>query len=186
MANVSKSDLHGVQGQDGVGPAPCFYVSGTTLENTAFNNRKDTRRYVDASAIPYIVLPKSTFPVPAGSALRDGCVAFVVDTKTGGSSGAIFADVGRAVGEESIILAWWLGLDPFYASMRPKVKGFSGKRFLYLVFPDVVVAPPWPVGIIQQQAETLFKGWGGEAQLRALFSSLPALLPAVPAPLPLP
>ena len=33
LANVSRNDLHGIQGERGaVGPAPGFYVSGTSFE----------------------------------------------------------------------------------------------------------------------------------------------------------
>ena len=142
----------------------------------------DTRRYVDASSIPYVVLPKGAFPLPAGTTLKSGCVVCVVDTKTGGYSGAIFADVGRAVGEASIRLAQRLGLTPFSSSRWPKVVGFSGgandRRFLYLVFPETAIAAPWPVDEIQAQADALFAelGWGGAAQddhSRACRSSSP-------------
>lgn len=179
LANINVNDLHGIQGQGGaVGPAPGFFISATSLSNPAFPHN-DTRRYVDASVIPYVVLPKSTFPAPPGTTLKSGCVVFVVDTTTGGSTGAIFADVGRAVGEGSIALALRLGLDPFISNLRPKLHGFDGKRFFYLVFPEVVVAPPWPLATIQDTANAQFQNWGGEAQLKALFPAIPDLRPPV-------
>lgn len=175
LANISVADLHGIQGQDGVGPAAGFYISATTVHDARYPGN-DTRRYVDASLIPYIVLPRATFPTTAGT-VQDGCVAYVVDVRTGGTSGAIFADVGHAVGEASIALALCLGLQPFSRTYYPKVVGFDGLRFFYLVFPTVTVPPPWDVTQIQQIANREFLRWGGEAQLRALVPDLPPLKP---------
>lgn len=188
LANLSTSDRHGIQGKDGVGPAEGFIVSGTTAQNPAVKNTKSTARYVDASTIPYVVLPRAKFPLPQGMKLKDGCVVFVVDTKTGGTSGAIFADVGNAVGEGSIALARRLGLDPFNKNLFPKVIGFEDKkdfsRFFHVVFPQMVIPPPWPVADIQKAADAQFKAWGGEAELKAIVPSLPPLQPPDESPLP--
>jgi hypothetical protein len=188
LANLSSSDRHGIQGKDGVGPAEGFIVSGTTAQNPAVKNTKSTARYVDASTIPYVVLPRAKFPLPQGMKLKDGCVVFVVDTKTGGTSGAIFADVGNAVGEGSIALARRLGLDPFNKNLFPKVIGFEDKkdfsRFVHVVFPQMVIPPPWPVADIQKAADAQFKAWGGEAELKAIVPSLPPLQPPDESPLP--
>jgi len=188
LANLSNSDRHGIQGEDGEGPARAFVVSGTTAQNPAVKNTKSTARYVDASTIPYVVLPRAKFPLPKGMKLKDGCVAFVVDTKTGGTSGAIFADVGNAVGEGSIALARRLGLDPFSKKLFPKVIGFQDKkdfsRFFCVVFPRAIIAPPWPVADIQKAADAQFKAWGGEAQLKAIVAGLPSLKPPDESPLP--
>ena len=171
LTSIKLSDLHGIQGDDAVGPAKGYYVSATSLQDES-KDAKDASRYVDASTIPYIVLPEAVFPVPAGKMLKRGCLAFVVDKKTGRSSGAIFADVGRAVGEGSLALAMRLGHRPFYSKVYPKVAGFDEPeyfdRFFYLVFPEEVVLPPWPETAIQTRAEALFKAWGGEARLKAL------------------
>src|SRR5262249_22867325 len=140
LANLGSSDRHGIQGEDGaVGPAPGFVLSATSLTDYRYAV-KATRRYVDASSIPYVVLPKGALPLPTGcTSLENGCVVCVVDTTTGGYSGAIFADVGRAVGEGSIRLAQRLGLIPFSSSRWPQVVGFSGgahdRRVFSLVFP---------------------------------------------------
>lgn len=179
LTSIKVSDLHGIQGKDAIGPAKGYYVSATSLTNEAITNTKNASRYVDASTIPYIVLPQATFPVPAGKTLRLGCLAFVVDKETGRYSGAIFADVGRAVGEGSLALAMRLGHRPFYRDYYPKVAGFDEEeyfeRFFYLVFPDEVVPPPWPEADIQSRAKTLFDAWGGEARLLALYPDATAL-----------
>jgi hypothetical protein len=183
LANLASGDQHGTQGQGGaVGPAAGFIISATSLMDVRYPDH-DTRRYVDASTIPYVVLPQADFPLPAVMALKAGCVVCVVDTHTGGYSGAIFADVGRAVGEGSIRLAQRLGLTPFSAHRWPKVVGFDGpennRRFLYLVFPDATVPPPWPVDDIQKMADALFAQWGGAERLAAIVPGLPPLKPPV-------
>jgi predicted chitinase len=183
LVNLGSSDRHGIQGEGGaVGPAPGFVISATSLTDNRFP-ANDTRRYVDASAIPYIVLPGRGFPLPEGGKLKPGCVTCVVDTKTGGYSGAIFADVGPRVGEASIRLAQRLGLNPFDARRFPKVVGFSGgaddRRFFYLVFYETTVPAPWPVEDIQAQADALFESWGGMTRLRTIVPALPDLKPPV-------
>lgn len=124
LANTSPADLGPLQGPDD--PAPGFYVSDTSLCRPG-GDPDSPGTYVDASAIPYIVLTNGSYPSQDGKVPKPGCVAFVVDTKTGGSTGAIFADVGHAVGEGSIALACRLGLDPFSHKNPPKVVGFDDK-----------------------------------------------------------
>src|SRR5436309_1068698 len=134
LANVSVSDMHGIQGQDGIGPETGFYISGTSLENRAFP-LNDTRRYVDAETIPYIVLVN---PFPSSSFsphMQLGDCVIVVDLKSGLSSSAIFADTGRAVGEASLKLAKNLRLDPTASRHPPKVIGDDRLDLLYILFP---------------------------------------------------
>ena len=174
LDNLSSSDNHGIQAPSDV--APGYVVSGTTLTDTADHPVTSTRCYVDASRVPYIVLTGSSFPVPSGATLKKGCLAFVVDTATGNYSGAIYADVGRAVGEASLALALMLGINPFSRAHWPKVTGgVSQKRIFYLVFPNDVVPAPWRVDDIQQRALANFRTWGGEQQLKALFPRLPQM-----------
>lgn len=175
LANVNVDDLKGVQGQGGAqGPAPGFLISATALSNAAFPEN-DTRHWVDASMIPYVVLTGSSFPLSQGMRLKTGCLVFVVDTRTGGTSGAIYGDVGRAVGEGSIALALRLGLRPFHPNCSPKVTGFDGKRFFNIVFPGVHLAPPWDVSELQSKADALFQTWGGERMLHAVIPNVPPL-----------
>src|SRR5262249_2029934 len=149
-----------------VGPAPGFVISGTALTDEAHYPADNTRRYVDASSVPYVVLTGSSLPVPAGTTLRKGCLVFVADTKTGIYSGAIYADVGRAVGEASLALALMLGINPFSKKHFPKVGGgTSERRIFYLVFPTTGISPQWDVAEIQRQAKQSFESWGGEAAL---------------------
>jgi len=72
--------------------------------------------------------------------------------------GGLYADEGHAAGEGSIALAKALGLNPFSKDHPPKVEGFEGRRFLYIVFPGAVVAPPWAAAVV---ARTALAGFGG-------------------------
>jgi hypothetical protein len=176
LDNLNPADDHGIQGQDGaVGPASGFAISGTALTNTQFKFN-DTRCYVDASSIPYVVLTGASLPVPNGLVLKKSCIVFVADTKTGIYSGAIYADVGRAVGEASLALALMLNINPFSKKYFPKVLGgTSDKRIFHLVFPETVVPAPWDVTSVQTQAKSCFDAWGGEQALRRLFPSMPTM-----------
>jgi peptidoglycan hydrolase-like protein with peptidoglycan-binding domain len=182
LANISKSDLYGIQAGDDAGPEKGFYVSGTALANPNFPNLSDVRHWVPAASVPYVVLPYP-FPDIAGEPkVSKGDCAFVLDLKTGNSAAAIFGDVGRAVGEGSIRLAIDLGLKPFSAKYPPKVIGYEGFRFFYLLFPGVPIAPPWDPSTIAATTQTAFEAWGGMARVRALFPELTALPAAAATP----
>jgi hypothetical protein len=167
LANLDPSDRHGIQGRDGIGPEPGFVVSGTTLENPAFP-LNDTRHWVDAETIPYIVLV-SNFPrSPRVPRIQRGDSAMVIDLRSSASTSAIFADVGSAVGEASLKTAVNLGLDPTTSRFPPKVRGFD-QDFLYIVFPDSKINPPWNTDEIERVARKRFESWGGMEQVMSCF-----------------
>jgi len=173
LDNVSSHDLHGIQGKDGVGPEPGFFVSATALSNPKFPPN-DTRHWVNAEDVPYVVLV-SNFPRLKDPKLnvRTGDCVIVIDLKTGRNSAAIFADVGSAVGEGSLKLALNLGLNPTKSKMPPKVIGFDRVDFLHIVFPHKAVQPPWFLKDIEATAEAAFQAWGGWSQARECFPTLP-------------
>jgi len=86
-------------------PSPGYYVSCTSLSDKTkkFN---DQTGYVDASKIPYVVLPKE---VADRGGARLGDFAFVMNLRNGRSSFAIYADIGT-LGEGSVALANALGV----------------------------------------------------------------------------
>ncbi len=135
-------------------PYPGYYVSCTSLSDRT-KPRNDPARYVDASQIPYIVLP-GNLARQSGAQLGD--FAIVVNLRNGKSSYAIFADVGT-LGEGSIALANNLGI---WSDARQ-----GGRRggILYLVFPGSGNRQPRAVGEIQTAAEKLLEEWGGVAKL---------------------
>jgi len=172
LTSVSSQDLHGIQGQNGIGPRPGFYVSGTSLENPAYPEN-DTRRYVDGETIPYIVLV-NPFPQPRGDRIELGDCGMVIDLQSGRSSVGIFADVGHAVGEDSLRLALNLGLDPTASDHPPKVSGYEERvDFLHIIFSNSKVLPPWHVNDIENMAREKFTRWGGIAQVRSCFPHIP-------------
>jgi hypothetical protein len=110
------------------GPYRGYYVSTTSLEQENISDLRDPRRYLDARRIPYIALPPD-FARQFGIGLGD--LARVVNTQTGRSAYAIFADVGPKgrIGEGSIALANKLGIpsNPRHDSVADGVT--------YLIFP---------------------------------------------------
>jgi hypothetical protein len=135
-------------------PYPGYYVSCTSLSDRT-KAASDPNRYVDATKIPYIVLPRD---VAQQGGARLGDFAYVVNLANGKSSYAIFADVGT-MGEGSVALANNLGI---WSDARE-----GGRRggILYLVFPDSGNRQPRPIEEIQGETEKLLQGWGGMAKL---------------------
>ncbi len=141
-----------IQGPDE--PFPGYYVSCTSLSDRT-KARTDPSRYVDASKIPYIVLPRDV-AVQGGAELGD--FAVVVNLRNGKSSYAIFADVGT-LGEGSIALANNLGI---WSDARQ-----GGRRggILYLVFPGSGNRQPRTLDEISGESEKLLQNWGGAEKL---------------------
>jgi Fungal chitosanase of glycosyl hydrolase group 75 len=178
LENLSPSDRHGQQGVDGaIGPAQGFTISATSLCDPNVTNTHDTARYVDASTIPFVVLPGG-FPRAVGQTGTSvskclGCLCYVINLKTGNATGAVFADVGPHVGEASLATALRLGCDPFYPNARPKVAGMDSKRFFTIVFPNEILAMPLKADDIEAKATAQFQAWGGWDGLAAALKQVP-------------
>lgn len=146
--------------QDEREPAPGFFISTTALQD---RNRDwaDPRRYVDATSVPYIVLPGQ---VPNA---RLGDFAAVIRPSTGALAYAIFADIGPPahLGEGSIALAERLGVNP------DARHGGTSEPLLYLLFSGSGDGRPHNAGEITREAEIRFRQWGGVARARACFES---------------
>lgn len=147
--------------QGAADPAPGFYVSATSLQDRA-RSRHDPRRYVDATRIPYIVLPpvvRDRFQVKLGD------FAMVCRRGNRQLSGAIFADIGPAshLGEGSVALAEALGIPA-----SPRTGGTDG-GVIYVVFPGSGDGRPRPLEEIAAEAQQRFAAMGGLAQLDACF-----------------
>lgn len=143
-------------------PAPEFYVSTTSLEDTT-KDRKDPLRYVNAEGLNFIVLPGR---LNLGAKLGD--FAVVIRPGTGAYDYAVYADVGPAnkIGEASIALASALGIPS-----NPKSGGVA-HGILYIVFPDS--AQGWPLSQpqIDQYGAALFAKWGGIENAKACLPDL--------------
>jgi hypothetical protein len=146
-----------IQGPDD--PFPGYYVSATDLTDRT-KALSDPSRYVDASKIPYVVLPSG---MENQVAAHLGDFAIVFNLENSKSSPAIFADTGppNRIGEGSIALADNLGL---WSDAR---HGGTTRGILYVVFPGSGNGHPRPIEEINAEAERVFQVWGGNEQLTA-------------------
>jgi Fungal chitosanase of glycosyl hydrolase group 75 len=135
-------------------PFPGFYVSQTALVDWS-KPRTDPARYVDASKIPYIVLP-GDLSRQFGAHLGD--FAVVVNQRRQKSAFAIFADIGT-LGEGSIALADELGI---WSDAR---EGGTRSGITYLIFPGSGNHQPRSLEEINAAAGKLFDDWGGTDKL---------------------
>jgi hypothetical protein len=141
-----------IQGLDD--PFPGYYVSTTSLSDRT-KRSNDPRKYVDASKIPYIVLPHEV-AAQAGAHLGD--FAAVFNVRNGKTSNAIFADVGT-MGEGSVALADNLGL---WSNAR---EGGTRRGIFYLVFSGSGNGKPRSNDEINEQAASLLRDWGGTERM---------------------
>lgn len=152
-------------------PCPGFYVSPTSLCDHTYSCR-DPRRYVDATKIPYVVLPKNIRDLVNAGVLKLGDVALVLRTANPQQRVyAIYADVGPKVnpdsdtlfGEGSVRLAQALGHEPFNAKGKA-CRNIPGGVF-YVVFPGSGKGKPLAVEEIDALGAQAFQTWGGEEAL---------------------
>lgn len=126
------------------------------------------RRYVDATRIPYVVLPAAFRKTWA---VKSGGLAIVYRPKTGKYAYAVFADDGD-LGEASVRLHQDLGSDPMQVSDGvQRAKARIEDPVLTVVFPARVSAPradaeAW-VADIRKQGEQALATFGGTAMLAA-------------------
>jgi len=108
-------------------PFPGFYVSRTSLCDRTITKASDPRKYVDATKVPYLVLPPAVAKL-AKTSLGD--FAAVVNLDNGKVASAIYADAGNSfkIGEGSIALAKALGI-----GSNPR-QGNSARHVFYLVY----------------------------------------------------
>jgi len=148
--------------QTAADPAPGFYISTTSLEDENCD-RKDPRRYVNAEAVNFVVLPGRL-----GLGAKLGDFAVVLRPSTAAYDYAVYADVGPAskIGEASIALAAALGVPS-----SPKTGGV-GHGIAYIVFPGS--AQNWPLSQpeIDQYGAQFFSKWGGLDKAKACFPDL--------------
>ncbi|MGH9574940.1 MAG: hypothetical protein ACRD40_15590 [Candidatus Acidiferrales bacterium] len=153
-----------VQGSED--PFPGFYVSQTALVNWN-KEMTDPARYVDASKIPYVVLPEG---LSRQFGARLGDFAVVVNMRRGLAANAIFADVGT-LGEGSIALADALGI---WSNAR---EGGTRGGILYLVYPGSGNHRPRTLDEINSETDKIFQQWGGMEQLSSCRTGLDATHP---------
>lgn len=168
-----------VQSKDHHDLFPGYYVSKTSLQDTSIADYRDSRRYVDPEAVPFVVLPGKGIHDDGSIYTGDGQVhtfngtqigdlAYVVCASTRRSFGAVIADGGPAnkAGESSIRLLDRLGFPGQDGNNSPEAL----MQFVY--FPNSAARlGGWPKSeaLIDQAARTLFVEWGGLPRLRRAF-----------------
>ena len=140
-------------------PFPGYYVSETALADRS-KPVDDPARYVDASKIPFVVLPGA---LAREVGARPGDFAAVINRGNGKSSYAIFGDIGPSdrIGEGSMALAENLGV-------RSDARNGGARRgILFVVFPGSGNGQPRTIDEINAETEKLVQDWGGISQVTA-------------------
>jgi Fungal chitosanase of glycosyl hydrolase group 75 len=132
-------------------PFPGYYVSETALADRS-KAVNDPKRYVDASKIPFVVLPGG---LARQLGARVGDFAVVFNERNGKSSYAIFGDVGPydRIGEGSVSLAENLGI------RSDARNGGARQGVLYLIFPGSGEGRPRTVEEINDRGQKLLGEW---------------------------
>ncbi len=147
-------------------PFPGYYVSATALADRS-KPVNDPTRYVDASRIPFVVLPGA---MARQLGARVGDFAVVFNRRNGRVSYAIFGDVGPfdRIGEGSVALAENLGI-------RSDARNGGARRgIVYLVFPGSGNGRPRTVEEINAEGQKLVQDWEGSVSSEACAAPLPA------------
>jgi Fungal chitosanase of glycosyl hydrolase group 75 len=144
-------------------PAPGFYISTTTLEDSSMDS-EDPRRYVDAESVNFFVLPGKL-----GLGAKLGDFGVIIRPEESDYDYAVYADVGPAnkIGEASISAASALGVPS-----SPKTGGI-GHGVIYIVFPGSEQGWPLSQVEIDQYGAALFAKWGGLDKAKDCFPNSP-------------
>lgn len=156
-------------------PAPGYYVSTTSLTYKDFPV-SNPKRYVSATATPFIALPPSL----AGKA-KIGDFAAVINKKTGALTYAIFAEV---TGEGKVGAASINAAHRTRSIANPKNGGTQSNDLIYIVFPNSGNGFGRSSWEIKQNGKKLLDEFGGGVMLLQMFGLVAT--PAVPAPTPQP
>ena len=153
-----------IQGPDD--PFPGYYVSATALADHS-KAVSDPTRYVDASKIPFVVLPGATAHQLEA---RPGDFAIVFNQRNGKTSYAIFGDIGPhdRIGEGSVALAENLGI------RSDARNGGARGGILFLVFPGSGNGRPRTIEEINAEGQKLLQDWEGSISLDACADQQPA------------
>jgi hypothetical protein len=158
------TDKHGLPLVQKKGRYRGYYVSVTSLQESAIRNRGNPAKYTDSTTIPYIALPPEVAS-RFGIALGDLAVVVNQRSEPPVSVFAIYADTGPRgkVGEGSIALAEALGLpsDPRHDRTEDGL--------LYVVFPGSGLGPGKlrTLEEINSDAADIYTQWGGQQSLLA-------------------
>ena len=163
--------------QKATDPAPGYYISMTALTNR-YRMPHDPKAYINAAAVPYIVLPPSL-----ASKAKIGDFAAIINKKTGAICYAIFGDTGQegAVGEASMNAAAKSGINS-----SAKTGGTKSADLIYIVFPNSGNGFGRSLYDISIQGAAHLASFGGAAFLMHLYNVTPTIPAPTPAPVPAP
>jgi len=180
-------------------PFPGLYIAQTSLGDPNLPD-SNPRKWVDATSIPFFVMPaSSSFQSATGT--RVGDLGLVIWQNK--YSFAIFADesgddVGEHVGEGSVYLAQQLGHNPFGPTGKVDFS-IEPEEVYYFVFPGTSLGRPLTKTEIQTMGAASLARWGGFAKVRSILqsvyqadctscvdSSTPTTPTATPTPTPVP
>ena len=138
-----------------------FYISPTSLQDKS-KKIDEPGRFVDATKIPFFVLPPL---VETKGDARLGDYGMVINLANGRSSPAIFADQGPPgkLGEGSVALAQALGVDT-----NARIGG-TNEGIVYIVFPRSGSESMRSLAEIKENSTRMFKQAGGMERIRELF-----------------
>ncbi len=150
-----------IQGQYpsiGYAPYPGYYVSTTSLINSAYS-AWDPRRFANAVNLTFFVLPNSASIRNLGVKLGD--LAYIYWMSSGTGIYAIYADVGpsTSIGEASVGTHVALGSNPYNSHGR--VTNGIGSGVYTLVFPGSGSGALLTQSQINSQGAAAFNSWGG-------------------------
>jgi hypothetical protein len=150
-------------------PLPGDGYLSTTFVTVPEGPSGTQRHYVDAAAIPYLVLPQRFAAIHG---VKGGDVAAVYYRRTDKVAYAIFGDTGGQLDEGSVRLHQDLGSDPLVTgggAMRAKRRIEDGVTVV--VFPGRSTTPRVDAATWRQQINAegaaALQAWGGESRLRA-------------------
>ena len=151
-----------------------YYVTSTSLGYTQYS-RRDQRRYIDATTVPYFVMPSPTELLPTlgfpDVGLGDLAYVYAEDKEQGAA--AIYADWNRKVGEASLATALAIGHSEATPSGVTLPRGSSPRMFLYVVFPRSGTGEPLDQADIAQRVANLLPQLHGIDQVQACLEPLP-------------
>lgn len=161
---------------------PCPAVDGYLVSATALHVRNitdicDQNSYVDALAVPALVLPLGA----TGFNTRNARIGDLVVAAVPGSDRVVFGVVGDAgpsnkLGEASVAMnGALLGLSEQPTNFKDVKKRWGVKRAAVLIFPGTrdVQSPYLTRDRIEAAASPLFQQWGGVERLQACATAYP-------------
>ncbi|HWU04409.1 MAG TPA: hypothetical protein VN222_16835 [Novosphingobium sp.] len=153
------------------GPWAGYYVSMTSLRNTAYAGVQSPLSYVNAAQVPYVVLPAPIYRTRGMGGMGD--IGFAINLSNGRTTPFVIADEGpvEPLGEASV--AFWQALGGDAPNPRNGA-GLPAGRIAYIVFPksrrDADIGWPIDAGRLRAEAQRLLGAYGGEAALSACFA----------------